>query len=144
MGRRDKSRSSSNWWANRKEPIPKRKNTYRHGEWRCEVEQHKKFSSHEIGRPSVDLQSTLASTPPMLLPVFARSMTPPGGNSLPATPRCFPSIGGLNGFFSSTPTAAPAADRPTSPSSPLWLPSLTPAVPYPKAHTSDTTSTSRL
>ena len=84
MGRRDKSRSSSNWWADSKEPLPKCKNTYRHGEWRSEVEQHQKFSSDEIGSPSVDLQNTIASPPPNLPPVFARSMTPPTDNSPPA------------------------------------------------------------
>jgi hypothetical protein len=48
------------------------------------VEQYQKFSSDEIGSPSVDLQDALASPPPMLLPVFARSMTPPMGNSPPS------------------------------------------------------------
>ena len=75
MGRRDKSPSSSNRWADGKESLPKCKNTYRHGEWRCEVEQYQKFSSDEIGSPSVDLQSTIASPPPILLPVYAWSMT---------------------------------------------------------------------
>ena len=45
------------------------------------------------------------------------------------------------GHPSSTPTAAPAADRPTSLSSFLVLPSLTLPAPYFPAHTSDTTST---
>lgn len=43
-----------------------------------------------------------------------------------------------------TPTAAPAADQSTSLSSPLALLFLTLPVPYPLAHTFDTTSTSRL
>src|SRR6267143_4296840 len=113
VGRRDKSRSSSNWWADSKEPLPKCKNTYRHVEWRSEVEQHQKFSSDEIGSPSVDLQSTIASPPPILPPVFARSLMPPTDNSPPADTPSFPSIGCLNGFSSATHTAAPAADRPT-------------------------------
>lgn len=60
MGRRDKSRSSSNWWANREEPIPKCAHTHRHGERRSTVEQYQKFSSDEIGSPHVNLQDTLA------------------------------------------------------------------------------------
>ena len=49
-----------------------------------------------------------------------------------------------NGSSSSTPMAAPAADQPTTPSAPLALLSPTLPAPYPPAHTSDTTSTSRL
>ncbi len=71
-------------WADSEEPLPKRQNTDRHGEWRCEVEQYPKLSSDEIGRPHVDLQSPLASPRPMLLPVIARAMTPPNGQ-LPTT-----------------------------------------------------------
>ena len=70
VGRRDKSRSSSNWWADSEEPIPKCTHTYRHGEWGCAVEQYQKFSSDEIGSPSVDLQGTLASPTPMFPPVL--------------------------------------------------------------------------
>jgi hypothetical protein len=105
VGRRDKSRSASNWWAVSKEPLPKCKNTYRHGEWRSEVEQHQKFSSDEIGSPRVDLQSTIASPPPNLPPVFARSMTPLPTIPRPPTPQSFPSIGigCLNGFNPSRP-----------------------------------------
>ena len=40
-----------------------------------------------------------------------------------------------------TPTAAPAADQPTSLSAPLGLPSLALPAPYPPVHTSDTTNT---
>lgn len=75
VGRRDKSPSSSNWRADSKEPLPECQNTYWDGEWRCEVEQYQKLSSDTIGRPSVDLQSTIASPPPILPPVFARSTT---------------------------------------------------------------------
>jgi hypothetical protein len=74
VGRRDKSRSSSNWWTDSEGPLPKCTITYRHGEWRCEVEQYQKFSSDEIGSPNVDLQNTIASPTPMLQPVLARSM----------------------------------------------------------------------
>ena len=103
VGRRDKSRSSSNWWADSKETLPKCKNTYRHGEWRSEVEQHQKFSSDEIGSPRVDLQSTIATPPPNLPSVFARAMTPLPTIPRTPTPRSFPSIGYLNGFSSATP-----------------------------------------
>ena len=44
----------------------------------------------------------------------------------------------------STPTVVPAADHPTSLSSPLVRASLALQVPYLLAHISDTTSTSRL
>ena len=47
------------------------------------MEQYQKFSSDEIGSPRVDLQGTIASPPPILPPVFARSMTPPTDNSPP-------------------------------------------------------------
>ena len=40
-----------------------------------------------------------------------------------------------------TPTAAPAADQPTSLSAPLGRPALTLPAPYPSVHTSDTTNT---
>jgi hypothetical protein len=45
---------------------------------------------------------------------------------------------------SATPTVALTADRPTNLSSLLALPSLTLPAPYPPAHISDTTNTSRL
>jgi len=45
---------------------------------------------------------------------------------------------------SATPTAALAADRPTNLSAPLVLRALTLQEPYPPAHISDTTSTSRV
>jgi hypothetical protein len=47
-------------------------------------------------------------------------------------------------WMSATPTAAPAADQPTRPSVSVALRSPTLPAPYPPAHTSDTTSTSRL
>ena len=86
MGRRDQSPTASNRWADSKEPLPKCQNTDRHGEWRCAVEQYQKLPSDEIGRPRVDLQSPLASLPPMLPPVNARSMTPSMDNSPPIPP----------------------------------------------------------
>ena len=47
-----------------------------------------------------------------------------------------------NGSSSATPTAAPAADQPTSLASPLVLRSLALPALYPLPHTSDATSTS--
>ncbi len=45
------------------------------------MEQYQKLSSDKIGRPRVDLQSPLVSSPPILPPVIARSMTPSIDNS---------------------------------------------------------------
>ena len=70
------------------------------------MEQYQKFPSDEIGSPRVDLQDAIASPTPMLPPVFARSMTPPTGNSPPLDTPLLPPTS------CATPTAAPAADQP--------------------------------
>ena len=92
--------------------------------------------------PAGDLYQESATTPPGFGCAESTVEACTAILGLSSVARAYETVDDLSLCAVATPTAAPAADQPTSLSAPLVLPSVALPAPYPLAHTSDTTSTS--